>query len=112
MQRVCVHANTHGIARSASSSRGRPRSGRETGREPISSRPSSSSGVNDRRKRGKLRVVPDDRAVRGVRGARDRVDRLARAGRRLGEAARQRGQQRRGDRRLEVSPREARAGRT
>ena len=53
MHRVCVHEKTHGIARSAASSLGAAASGRDTGREPISSSASSSSGVNERRKRGK-----------------------------------------------------------
>ena len=51
-QRFCVHAKTHGIARSASSSLRPAASGRETGREPISSSASSSTGVKLRKKGG------------------------------------------------------------
>ena len=53
MQRVCVHENTHGIARSASSSPVPDASGRDAGRDPISRSVSSSSGVNARRNRGR-----------------------------------------------------------
>ena len=53
MQRVCVHENTHGIARRASSSPVPDASGRDAGRDPISRRVSSSSGVNVRRNRGR-----------------------------------------------------------
>ena len=52
MQRVWVHANTQGIARSDSSSPAPEASGRDAGREPISRSESSSTGVKARKKRG------------------------------------------------------------
>src|SRR3954466_16359971 len=46
-QRFCVHANTHGIARS--DARYSAPSGRREGREPMLSSASSSTGVNERK---------------------------------------------------------------
>ena len=107
MQRVCVHANTHGIARSASSSPAPAASGRDAGREPISSSVSSSSGVKRPQEARQLRVVPDDRPVERAAPPRRRP-RSSRARRPAPRATRSgtRGEERRRDGGLEVPPRE------
>ena len=108
MQRVCVHENTHGIARSASSSPVPGASGRGRGREPISSRVSSSSGVNARRNRGSSGSSHTTDAVQGAgragrrprsSPARPPAPRAIRSGTAVEE--------RRCDGRLEIAPREA-----
>ena len=107
-QRFCVHANTHGIARSASSSPSPPPRAATTGREPISSSASSSTGVKLRKKRGKpgpprrARGRPPCAETRRARSSCPARPRSAAPSPRRGK----RGQQRRRDRRLEVALRE------